>query len=76
MKIKFRKLISLIRIPKRIKYPQINLTIEVENMHTENYKTMAKRKLNRGQIERDTIFKGRKADHFKNVHITQRSLQI
>ena len=39
---------------KRIKYPEINLTKEVKDLYTENYKTLVKGFEN--DIERNPVF--------------------
>ena len=45
---------------KRIKYLAINLPKETKELYTENYKTLMKKIKDNKQMERDSMFLGRK----------------
>ena len=62
---------------KRIKYLGINLPKETKELYTENYKTLMKEiKENIKQIERYSMFLGRKNQYCENDYTTKHNLQI
>ena len=62
---------------KRIKYLGINLCKETKELYTENYKTLMKEiKENIKQIERYSMFLGRKNQYCENGSTTKCNLQI
>ena len=62
---------------QRIKYLGINLPKETKELHTENYKTLMKRNQRQHkQMERYSMFLGRKNQYFENDYITKCNLQI
>ena len=61
---------------KRIKYPGMNLPKETKELYTENYDTNERNKRQHKQMERYSMFLGRKNQYCKNVYITKCNLQI
>ena len=62
---------------KRIKYLGINLPKETKELYTENYKTLMKEiKENIKQIERYSMFLGRKNQYCENDYPAKSNLQI
>ena len=62
---------------KRIKYLGINLTKETKELYTENYKTLMKEiKYDIKQMERYSMFLGRKNQYCENDYTTKHNLQI
>ena len=61
---------------KRTKYLGINLLKEAKDLYTENYKTLMKEIKDDKQIERYSMFVGRKNQHCKNDYTTKCNLQI
>ena len=59
---------------KRIKYLGINLLKETKELYTENYKTLMKEI--KDNLERYTMFLGRKNQYCENDYTTKRNLQI
>ena len=63
-------------LQQKIKYLGINLTKETKELYTENYKTLMKEIKDDKQIERYSMFVGRKNQHCKNDYTTKCNLQI
>ena len=70
---------------KRIKYPGINLPKETKDLHTENYKTLMKEikdninmemNINNINMERYSMFLGKKNQYCENDYTTKCNLQI
>ena len=59
---------------KRIKYLGINLTKETEKLYTENYKTRIKEIKDDKQMERYSMFLGRKNQYCENDYTTKCNL--
>ena len=62
---------------KRIKYLRINLPEETKELYTENYKTLMKEiKDTHQQMERFSLFPGRKNQYCENDYTTKCNVQI
>ena len=61
---------------KRIKYLGINLLKETKEMYTENYDTDERNKKQHKQMERYSMFLGKKNQYCKNDYITKCNLHI
>ena len=63
---------------KRIKYLGINLPKKTKEQYTENYKTLMKEIKDdiHSQMERDSIFLGRKNQYYENDYNIKCNLQI
>ena len=69
--------ISFTIATKRIKYLRINLPRETKELYTENYKTLMKEiKDTHQQMERFSLFPGRKNQYCENDYTTKCNLQI
>ena len=60
---------------KSIKYLGINFTKETKELYTENYETLMKERQHK-QMERDSMFLGRKNQYCENDYTTKCNLQI
>ena len=76
MKKKFKESIPFTIATKIIKYLEINLPKEKKELHTENYKTLMKEIRWHKQMERYSMFLGRKNQYCENVYTTKYNLQI
>ena len=61
---------------KRIKYLGINLPKKTKQLYTENYKTLMKEIKCYKQLERYSMFLGRKNQYCENDYMTKCNLQI
>ena len=61
---------------KRIKYLGINLPKETKKLYTENYDTNESNQRQHKQMERDSMFLGRKSQYCENNYTTKCNLQI
>ena len=61
---------------KRIKYLGINLPKETKELYTENYDTNERNQRQHKQMERDSMFLGRKNQYCENEYTTKCNLQI
>ena len=61
---------------KRIKHLRINLPKQTKELYTENYKTLMKKIKDKKQMERDSMFLGRKNQYCENDYTTKHTRQI
>ena len=61
---------------KRIKYLRINLPKETKELYTENYDTNERNQRQHKQMERYSMFLGRKNQYCENDYTTKCNLQI